>query len=679
MQECDEVPKRYKRDRRQSRSDYAITNSTKEFIAWDGEAALDAGYCLFGNSKGEYIRSKDIGSRELLEMICESGERHPSAFHVAFSFDYDVNQVIKDIGWIKRAVLHKTGRVKWNRYRIRHVPHKSFTVSRLDDKGNREVTVRIDDIFGYFRARYDKVLVKYGIGTKKEQELITHGKDERSTFLWKDILEIQTYWEMELRLMVQLMDALRSDINSAGYFIGQWHGPGALAAFALRKKGMSAFKQETPDDVLEAVRRAYSGGWFERYKVGLHIGPVHTADINSAYAYAISLLPNLANATWRYVANPPKELAATCRFGVFHVVVAPDDKQAKLRYLQTSQGRPAPLFMRDSRGGNTHPISVDGWYWNPEAALMRGDECAEFTEAWILDEDGTFPFQWVSEMYDERLEMIREENPAEKALKFTMASLYGRVAQRAGWDEKNRKAPNWHQLDWAGWITSVCRTMLYEASSDVALKDGLISNDTDGVMSTAPFGELRNGIGDGLGQWKLEEFDGVLYVQNGVYWLRKDDREWWAQHPEENIEGYPWIKPKMRGIPSGRITDPRKGPDLAIAALNGDGVIRFTRHAFVGYGAALRGRRESYRTWVDQPVELSAYNSGNRRHVPELCRQCQAGEGSMTSGLHDLALVLPSKNGVVESYSHPHKLPWLEPEGESVREMVKHMIDSGDV
>ena len=88
---------------------------------------------------------------------------------------------------------------------------------------------------------------------------------------------------------------------------------------------------------------------------------------------------------------------------------------------------------------------MDGWYWNPEAQWVVDDPDAEFLEAWIYRSDSTKPFEWVGEMYDERLAMKAVGNPAEKALKMTMASLYGRVAQRAGW-RRTKSAPQWHQI-----------------------------------------------------------------------------------------------------------------------------------------------------------------------------------------------------------------------------------------
>lgn len=628
------------------------SNATREFVSWDGEETRDAGYCLFGNSKGLYIREPHMSTLDMLDLIIKTGERYPKAFHVAFSFYYDVNQILKDLPFPMLGILNHTGEVRYGGYEIHHVPHKIFKVSSLDKSGKPVTTVRIDDIFSYFRQRYDYALIKYNVGTKDEQRVITEGKEARSEFYWKDIEEIQYYWAMELRLMVDLMDGLRSDINAAGYYIGQWHGPGALASYALKQRKMNAYKRETPDEILLPVRKAYQGGWFERFKVGEHDGPVYTADINSAYAYAISLLPNLAEGSWRHVVGDQiRDFAATVRFAVFHIRTREhEDLESFSRYLRACHGIPQPLFVRGKDNSVSHLHLVDGWYWNPEAATVAEDPFYEFVEAWVFDDDGTYPFEWVGEMYDERLQLIAEGNPAEKALKYTMASLYGRIAQRVGWDKKTKKSPRWHQLEWAGWITSKCRSMIYETALPIALQNGLVSIDTDGITSIVPFdmASFTTGAGSKLGSWKLEEFSAMVYIQNGIYWTRDKEK---------------WLPPKLRGIPTKRMD-----VEVGRAALKGDGVIRLTKHNFIGYGTALNGRRDLWRQWIDMSYEIDIKNSGNRQHVSVLCRACKHKYG-FSDCLHDMALI-PSR----DYQSHPHELPWLMAQDDSKLKDLLHML-----
>jgi hypothetical protein len=639
-----------------SKSKGDIKNATKPFISWDGEA-IDDMYCLFGASSGEYMYSpkRALTTLECLELIIETGTRHPDAFHIGFVFDYDVNNILRDLSFVHLTVLKKQGHVTWKGYEIHHVPSKIFKVRKMDAAGKKAVAqVRIDDVFSYFRARYDKVLIKYGVGTEAEQEQITAGKEARSTFSWNEIDTIKSYWQMELRLMVVLMDQLRKDFNDAGFYIGQWHGPGALAAYALKQHGSAKYKKKTPDELLEPARIAYSGGWFERFKAGMHDGPVYTADINSAYAYAFTQLPDLTSGSWEHIDYPDRNLAREVSFGLFRLRHTSTEASISRYFSTCLLGTPLPLFQRDSRGTVTHPIKVDGWYWNPEAKHVIASPDIEFVEAWVYRHDGVKPFEWVGEMYEERLDMKAVDNPAEKALKMTMASLYGRVAQRAGWRRTN-SAPRWHQIEWAGWVTSWCRSMIFEASWPVSVKNGLVSIDTDGVISTVPFGELRNGVSDALGAWKIEEYSGLMYFQNGIYWLRNLDGE--------------WEPPKMRGIPTRKMSW-----EIGYAALQSGGQIHIEKDNFVGYGAALHGRRKEWLSWTPSPLDIDIAGAGTRQHSARWCRSCRAGYTSWADCLHNLSLVFP-----MEYQSQPHKLPWLEAEDESLRDLIRHMIAAGEI
>lgn len=630
-------------------------NSTRPFIMWDGEAVQDgADYCLLGCSTGDEICSPNLRTEECLSLILDVGAANRRAFHVAFAFDYDVNNILRELSWRHMAVLRAQGKVVWHGFTIKHIPHKSFTVSK------NGVRVRIDDVFSYFRKRYDKALVQYDIGTEEEREAISEGKDDRPNFTWGDIEEIRTYYHLELKLGVELMNKIRRAINSAGFNIGTWHGPGALAGYALNQHNMAKHKQTYDPDAKEfnlAVRTSYAGGWFERFKIGVYKGPIYTADINSAYVYAMSLLPSLASGQWRHFYTPVWSDVSHMRMGLYHIRYGngtPAERFAA--YMATCRGYPGPLFLRGNHNEIAHPISLDGWYWKPEAELIVNQlgKHAEIIEAFVYEDDGTYPFEWVGDMYLERLALQAENNPAQLALKWAMASMYGRVAQRAGWNKKTKESPMWHQLEWAGWITSMCRSMVYTAALECAHNNGLVSIDTDGVISTTPFKHsLLTGVGNQLGRWKVEEFSELVYMQNGFYWLRGCDGEWKA--------------PKTRGIPSTKI----ESPEIAIEALRGDGKIRLKRRNFVGYGAALQGRRNEWRTWVDTPYEIDANRAGSRHHIPKVCRACNEGKG-LTECLHDLLPISPEN---IES--KPHTLPWLEDDRSGdILELIKqpHMI-----
>jgi len=607
------------------------------FAFWDGEEVKDGGYCLFGASVGgmrpeydTYIQGKHLNTGAMLDLLLQVASDYKGASHVAFSFDYDVNQILNELKWAALITLRKTGKVSWEGYEIEHIPHKIFKVSSKErEAGNR--SIRIDDTFSYFRCRYDKALRKYSVGDAADIDVISDGKDKRSDFWFKDIDEIRYYWGTEVMLGCDLMEKIRSMSHRAGYHVKQWYGPGALAAYSLAENKVPEIMKPSPPRVHAASLSAYAGGWFERYKMGVHDGAVWTWDINSAYVYAMSLLPDLSTGYWEHIQRPSPDLARTTRFGLFRTVWKPTFSA----YMQACHGVPFPLFHRDNNGSIHRPVGrSDVWLWNPEAANAATTPYSEFREAWIYHDDGAEPFSWVSDMYTLRLALQSENDPSEKILKWAMASYYGRLAQRTGWNERTRSAPRFHQIEWAGWITSKCRAMVYQAAFDAGTKGGLVSVDTDGIISTCPIDVLPNGQGNQLGRWKADEYDGLIYLQNGVYWLRKDGK---------------WEDPKLRGIPRTRLD-----PETGLAALRDGGTMTLSRRTFVGYGAALQGKRDEWRTWVDRDMHISAQQAGSRVHVDRLCRVCRSGVKGLDVALHDLS-VLPETGGV----SSPHKLPWL--------------------
>lgn len=628
----------------------------RPFIAWDGEATQDAGYCLLGNSAGMELCSPDLDTESTLGFMVEAGSELREAFHISYVFDYDVNNILKDLDWPHLILLKELGTVKWHGYKIKHIPGKSFSVSR--DKRR----IRIEDIFSYFRCPYctgnsenPGALDKYDIGSAGLRADIGSGKSLRADFAWADIEYITGYFRNELATMPMLMDKIREACEAAKMYITSWYGPGALAKYELQKQNMRNHLAKTPDDMQLAVQTAYAGGWFDRHYFGYYEGPIYTADINSAYAWAMTLLPSLANGKWRYIEGEDAR-SFTGNFGVFHIRYGGrSDRRDWQNYLRACSGVPLPLWQRSKNGSIHRPFRTTGWYWNFEARQVHDDPESSFLGAWVLDHESVYPFDWISPAYDTRLLLKQAGDPAQLALKWMLASIYGTLAQRAGWKRRGRIAPSWHQLEYAGAITSACRSLLYTAGASVA--GNVVSFDTDGIISTKPFPDLPHGKGSGLGQWECEEFSALCYFQNGIYWLR-------------DMQGI-WKPPKTRGIPYGQIG----GVDRALETLD-TGTFAISRHNFVGYGAALHRRdRSVWRTWQDTDYHIDITRSGSRQHIAKMCRACQEGK-KFSEGLHNLAMVIPKEN-----ISQPHKLPWLEEDNMPLirarvdKEMMRHEIN----
>lgn len=637
----------------------------RPFIGWDGEGynyfigypdgTVEVGpqrTMLFGCSiPGRYITGIDLSTKEMLDIILDVERDFPDSFHVGFSFEYDINQILKDLPWRMLAVLKITGKVRWNGYRISHVPHKIITISKDG------TAATIYDCFGYFHCKYTHALKKYGFDKRYPEkfERIVRGKSRRGLFTYADLPEVTSYWSDEISLLPPLMDEIRDAAYSGGFRVGAWHGPGALAAYALRYNGTRKYmSRNIPGYARAAIRLAYAGGRFQAWQCGYYNGPVYTLDKNSAYVQAISELPRLDNGRWERIdvsgINGPSDIS---RFGLYHVLF--DDMDMERDREARAKGvprRPYPLFHRDKNGRLTWPCRVDGWYWSPEARIVAGSAHARFVEAIVFRDDNSYPFKWVKDSYDIRVHLQEIGNPAEKAYKWALAAIYGAFARRVGWDRRRRVAPKSHELCWAGYITSHCRAAIFGVAQYAASKGGLISVDTDGVTSTVPFPEwiVPEGFGTGLGQWKQEEFSGLLYWQNGIYWLR-------------DKESGEWQEAKSRGVPKGVIAVQDAFDALANASFvppYKPAEIVTTRTRYIGYRQALAGQFRRWRVWQSEPNKITFGGTGKGTHIPPFCRACKAAKKGEVIDMMHVITHLPPR----EMESTEHKLPWLQPEAD---------------
>jgi hypothetical protein len=501
-------------------------------------------------------------------------------------------------------------------------------------------------MFGFFHSKYVTSLLRFGVTEASKLELIEKGKKDRPNFTFEDIEYVKKYWRDEISYGPPLADCIRDMCYDAGFYLTQWHGPGAIASYMIRKHGVNQWhSKEAPSEAHIASRYAYAGGRFQPWRCGIYLHPVYTADINSAYIYACSLLPRLDNGRWRRVHGNNIDRGSIAPFGLYHIRYNAGREAEKRNREMGAFGELHPLFHRDKHGNLYWPYATEGWYWSPEASTVASNPHAEFLEAWIFDDDGSRPFQWVLDEFDKRLVLQHANNPAEKTVKWGLAAVYGAMARTVGWDRVKKLPPHSHELMWAGFITSWCRAEMYKLARYSWAEGGLISIDTDGVTSTVPFRPewLERGESESLGAWKLERFEGILYWQSGFYWLLDADGE--------------WSTAKTRGIKRGSLEvqaalDALDAADYQARPVKA-AVIEQTQTRFVGFKEALnRHNMKVWRKWVDRPMKSSMGNSPTAFHAPMFCKKCRCPEADL---MHVITHAPPR---ALES--EPHKLPWLE-------------------
>lgn len=606
-----------------------IDSKNRPFLAWDGEGwsdndGLDHHYMLFGNSQGTHIKAPELTSIECLQLLLQVAGENPKAIHIWYGGGYDVTHILRNIPLDLTSKLRDNNTIHWNipkapgqapnTFSINYVPHKWFEVKGYDWSSTRWVTVRVYDIMTYFQTSAIKAWESRKLVMS---DAVRSGKASRSDFTWDDIDEVLDYMTEELALYVELANTLRQEMQDAGVYVTQWHGPATIAKSFMRKHKIKQYMQVPEPHIERIAQHAYFGGHFEQYKAGHYDGRVYLYDINSAYPHHIRTLPDMAGATWSYTRNFTGQLGMwRCRY------VGMDNSG----HLQ-----PNPTPWRGKSGAVGFPTNnTETWLWTPEATIPG----VEVIDGYVLQPGSEVkPFAYITELYGLRKQWQEIGRGGEKALKLGLNSSYGVMAQRIGGIPDIRGGrPAYHQLEWAGLVTSSARRQLWDAISQAP--DTVIAVETDSIMTTEP---LDLDIDTGLGQWGLKVYDYATYVQNGIYFTGTESGA---------VAGKP--SSKTRGIDATKL-------DYAevMAYLGGDQTdpLLVSSRNFIGLG---NPRTQLYGMWQDSTKEVRV--AGQKRiHSPANCGACANGL-TMAESLHDL--IAAPHYGLTPSTPHP--LPWLD-------------------
>lgn len=465
----------------------------KGFIAIDGEA-IDGRYVLLCSSdntsagKRSVFNIDGLTTRECFDFLIGTAERGKAV--VCFGLNYDSNNWLINL---PRPILEELWTHHYayvGNYRIEWLPGRWFSLTRSDSR-----YVKVTETFGFFQSSFVAACKAWGFEPGGELEAM---KKKRGSFTPSDQRRVTEYCHAECDLLVQLMGKLAASCAEAEATPSSWIGAGAIASSLLAKQGVADHHAHdlditTADVATDVVLGAYFGGRVELLKQGV-TGNVKTADVRSAYPHAATLLPSLAGG----------RLVHRSRY-------KPEAEHAIWRVSwENLQGAVMPFPVRVKKA-IWYPRSGSGWY---HACEVRAAQAAGFPvrvhEGYVLQPArasvGAQPFGWVPVLFAQRARWQKAGNPAQKALKLGLNSLYGKLAQ--GYGYKN-KAPRWQSYFWAGEITARTRARLLTVAAQARAPIMLA---TDGV-----FGAPTIRGADRLGGWELGKLDWLFTAQPGVY------------------------------------------------------------------------------------------------------------------------------------------------------------------
>lgn len=374
-----------------------------------------------------------------------------------------------------------------------------FKVSALPGKILRVAQIRraglvFYDIAGYFDG------IEINEANKKFLGMSVIKRIEKNILpLWQAGLAeaIGDRCEDEAKLIVRLADKVNEVIEPLEIKPRQWYGPSAIAARCLhkweaRKQAKRLNEKNSPYEMIKAIDCAYFGGRVELIKNG-KVQDVRTFDLNSAYAYATTLLSQF-HTSLRFTRTYQSDAPFSCWLVQYDL---PDD--TTLGVLPTRLGTGGISFRRGGKG----------YFWQPEVDYLARTYPDSYRVFWgyVGPEHQPVTFaQAIRDMYTYRNELKARDDAGESIIKLALSNLYGKFAQNSG-------SAHFQCRAWAGWITSFIRRLLLEAVT--GLEDRVICFCQDAVHLQGVNASMP--IGDGLGEWKTKQFASGLYLSPGIY------------------------------------------------------------------------------------------------------------------------------------------------------------------
>lgn len=627
----DKSVKGKKRRRQYNLSHPSADYLTREFIAYDGEGiTIEDGshlYTLFASSHGLSLTNDEgLSTREIFESLIDAKRQYPDAIHVIYGGSYDFNMWFGDISIPKMIRLYETGSTLWQEYRITWRRGKSLRITDRTDN----TTIMVYDVVSFFQRPFVQACDEY-LGEdeywQSVRDMIVSNKATRGKFTVEDNAAVRDYNQSELRLLVHLMSELRARLNRVQLRPARWDGPGAIATALMQREQIKNHMHQCPIRVAEGGRYAYFGGRFEMLKNGDVWANAWEYDINSAYPSALRHVPNLSRGEW----GRARKSYGHEDFAIFRITWETADDWP-LRF-------PNPFPARYPNGTVYFPRRVTGWYWAPEVWEAEFSHAGTLTihEGWRFHPQNKDdkPFAFVEPMYLKRQALKKAKDGAHVGIKLGLNSLYGKTCQRIGWrplPDGGVHTPPFHQLEWAGYVTSHCRANLFHAA--LQNPDALIAFETDALFMRE---EISLDTGSGLGQWEETVFNHLAYAQSGFYF--------------GEIDHVPFVK--TRGVDrgslsysdiEGRFFSEEPWIDAKLTRFNGAGL------------AKLHNNWGIWRRWETVPKRVTLDPVGKRVHRPETCYACHEG---WENAWHECVVPIPNLN-MIESCAFP--IPWINPD-----------------
>ncbi|WP_246282001.1 DNA polymerase [Nitrosopumilus ureiphilus] len=450
---------------------------------------------LIADSDGNYLDGKIT-----FDGIAEFLFRHEYEWIFFYNLSYDAECILK---LLPEEILiqykwKKELRFQYKKYKIHYIDRKKLTIS----KGNHSISCY--DIAQYYDNKSLDVASE-SVGLSLDQEYLDLKKNRKifSKFYYsRNKRQIRAYCIKDCRLTKELSEYWIGIFETVfSFYPNNWISAGYLAEKVLINNDIPIpLFNELQYPIQEIARSSFYGGRFELIKRG-YIGECYLYDLNSAYPYALTTMPDITQGKW----FESKKIHPKSKIGFFFIEANISDKVKIAPFPFVKKNR---TICYPSGKFKTY-VTLD------ELLMVKGDPEINYKilDSWqfIPRNNCTYPFKnFIKKQYYKRLELKEENNPLEKAIKIVLNSIYGKMAQRT-----NNVIGNLFNPVIASYITGYTRRQLYEFTKKNKLDNFVVAYATDSVACQK---KIKNLDSKKLGKMKLDkQADDVIFLSNGFY------------------------------------------------------------------------------------------------------------------------------------------------------------------
>lgn len=516
-------------------------------VAWCGHSEAE-----FHHNDGQFLEKGQIWS-------VLTNRKARSSINVWYNLDFDANVILSHVlDRREMAELSVMGSVESSDgYEISFIPGKFLSITDPQDNSYKHF-----DVSQFFYAPLDEA-AKEWLDTGKLDDVDTSqfGRDDSGQYPLNDYImnhwyEIRDYAKRDAVLVRDLWETAVETGESLDMSIpmGAPYSTGFLAEsflnqHMLRKPGMG------PTPAASMAWSAYAGGRFEPFKRG-DVGEVAGPDVNSAYPWVLSELPDPSTLAWSKVRNPTHKQLRDADYGFVKASVYTDPS----RQIQPFVKKMDDVVKYPVLKGGTITTLVDIYQFALDEGYILDDD---IHYAWLATETSgtTYPFDFVESTYDQRKKFESNGRPkAGKLLKIVLNSMYGKTCQttpsRRYIDgnteldqldqivgvqsmpeeirESNKNtiierltAGRWFNPFLAAYITGRTRLELHKRTVEYGLEGDCVMLATDCAMYDRDAYEASGFAGDlvadGLGNWDYDYHGTAFVIGAGVYEVRLPD------------------------------------------------------------------------------------------------------------------------------------------------------------